>query len=698
MPKTPNGESADKMDKIMLLNIWAKRIKLTQESESTTSSLISAGMGKPTFPINPWLIQTAKLYWRRLEIENKEGKKPVVDYGHPQGELAPRGIVSAAMGLWYGINFTADDVLFTVGGAGSLANIFKMIKQENPSGKIVTPFPHYTLYAGDPDDPNPLHPINVMEEPGYRLTASALRKSLAKLDAKGEVPSAFLFCNPNNPLGTITSAEEWEDIAIILRLYPNVPIVFDEAYAEMSFTKNPPPALSHIASDLADRIIILRSGTKGLSAAGERFAVTITKNQQYMSKLLADNISQCGHAPISSQYIYSQALLYLHTSEGKKYMEESTDYYKQKVKFIEEKLKHIGAQLPDPKHSVEGTFYVLADLSDLIGTKLNSQVAQILDSNNTTIQTDEEIIYSLLLEDNLMLAPLSYFGIEPSKGIVRITCSGEEKELEKIIEKIDTRLQAARAMKAQMLIAKIQAYYAKLGQKPDKHEEFVSLINHITNCSNEIREILNLKPKSDFMKELNRFLYPELFLLHLANSSNSELAHATSTCQTNIYTHFESLNSKQLKQINQELEVLIQQISVFYKRAYEMEDSAKLIMQAFREHKARVGYRNVTDFINNAWDSWLSENMPRAKSRLYNDPSIYRVEYLDWMKYLNSITYRPTNSNRKDQIQNEGVTSLISSATYPEANISRFPHFSRLYIEDSLKSVVDDRLAFKPVS
>ena len=45
---TPNNESGDKTDKIMLLAMWTETLR----QEGLVKSIIAAGMGRPTYPVN----------------------------------------------------------------------------------------------------------------------------------------------------------------------------------------------------------------------------------------------------------------------------------------------------------------------------------------------------------------------------------------------------------------------------------------------------------------------------------------------------------------------------------------------------------------------------------------------------------------------------------------------------------------------
>src|SRR5260221_4196527 len=128
-------------------------------------------------------------------------------------------MMAKALTRWYEqkITINPEHILFTVGGAGGIHTIFTVINKNNPGKKIIAPFPNYSLYATSAEKTK-LHPIYVMRESAYRLTANALQKSI-NLATKGlkdktvpkngesnktidisEYVSAFLFNDPNNPL------------------------------------------------------------------------------------------------------------------------------------------------------------------------------------------------------------------------------------------------------------------------------------------------------------------------------------------------------------------------------------------------------------------------------------------------------------------------------------------------------------------
>lgn len=484
----PNGLPANNIDRTMLLALWVKHLK------SQGKEIIFAGMGNPTFPINHDIGSEEIKYWNDKQQQAAQARDALsemhrvkdnddaeasalrdkvaeidctVPYGHPQGQEASRDKIAGALNNWYGIKTAkAKDIILPVGGAAGLYAIFDFINEKkDPKGVIVTPVPFYGLYKGNKQQ-NRLHPIHVMKEPGYKLTAKALKESIAEAKRQNLPINAFLFNDPSNPLGTVTDRSEWEKIAAVLREFlaqekdlpddKKTPIILDEAYAEMGITKKP-ISLVTVAPDLAKHIIVMRSATKGLSAAGERMALVYSENEYFINECLTPGVNIYGHAPISAQVSFAAGLHGLNKSK----LEEMALYYGPKLKLVNKRAREMGVNMPDESYVPEGTFYIVLDLSDLIGQPLNEKAKQAV-GNKATIQTNEDICYHLLFENNIMIGPASYSGLDPKSGFVRVTCSGGEAQLNKIMDGIHAQIIKAREAKRIKLLDQLSKARATL--------------------------------------------------------------------------------------------------------------------------------------------------------------------------------------------------------------------------------------------
>lgn len=474
--RTPHGQSADKLEKVMLLALWANALNEERSEKDNTLSnkFIFAGLGKPTYPINPQTVMSYLNYWEKLrdasikwhECPYKLDDNAAINYGDPRGDKGPRGIMANVMSQWYESEVTPNQIIFTVGGIAGLRAIFDTFNahfSDTPFYRIITPFPHYSAYSHN--SLHRLHPIEVMNEPGYKVTAHALEESIKKAYKLAEidhgVPKAVLFCNPSNPLGNIIDEHELIKIAEILRQYTDLLIVFDEAYAEMSFVKM--ASFIQKAPDLKSRVIILRSATKALSAAGERMAILIVFNEELLNEILNKNISYFIHAPRSAQIAYAETMK--HFTEQDK--ERLIQYYSSKIDIVRKRLHTMGAELPDPSYIIEASFYIIADFSDLFGLELPDEYKRVSESTGF-ITTGEELAYYLMFNDNVMISPLSYFGLPDDSGLIRITCSANDEELRELMDRLENRLTYARLLKKDKLINQINHLLPEL-KIIDKH-------------------------------------------------------------------------------------------------------------------------------------------------------------------------------------------------------------------------------------
>lgn len=454
MLRKPSGTPAGDLDRLMLLNIWAHTLK--RQKESGRDKMLFAGLGKPSYLLNEDLVSAEMHYWQDLNQHIVETKKNIaqeglsehekcekivkastaIDYLLPAGDDEARALMAKAMSKWYEAEPAVDpsDIIFTVGGASAIHLLCRLLHTLNPHGKIFTPSPYYSLYH-NPGHHNRFYFIDLMKEPGLRLTAAAVEKGLSKAlqHASGKkCPiSGILFCDPNNPMGYVVGEHEWKLIAEVLKKTPkNIPIILDEAYAEMVFGSNH-VSLFTAAPELRQRLIIFRSATKGCSASGERMAAVICFNTKWREELINETVLSYAHAPKSLQIAFAKAM----QAFTKKKREEMSRFYRIQVEYVFEELQKMNLHIPNPGYHIEGTFYVLANLGAFIGLEIPVEAKKAL-GHKGKIKTDEDICYTLLFNEGIMLAPFSYFGGDPRLGYVRITCCGGLDMLKELLNRL----------------------------------------------------------------------------------------------------------------------------------------------------------------------------------------------------------------------------------------------------------------------
>jgi aspartate aminotransferase/aminotransferase len=596
----PNKQPAKNTDRVMVLALWAQALGIE----------LRAGMGRPTFPISKRVASGAARAWSNLAFESErlrtrlngheqpqEVRQSVIDasavvgYGDPQGDLPARAQMANALSSWYNIPFSSDDIMFTTGGAGALHCVFEYLRRKTPHGRILTPFPHYSLYGAN----NNLFPIDVMKNKGYELTQQSVRKSIQAAREQQAIDhrpiSGFIFCYPNNPLGTVVTKQGWEGIAEELRKVPEALIVLDEAYAEMDFSGKGTSLLT-VAPDLHDRVVLMRSATKALSAAGERMAILACKSPALLSHFLEIGIDTTGHASRTSQAAFADALDSFDHHEQKALV----NFYKPQVDYATARIKAIGAQMPDQHYKTSGTFYVLADLSDLLGEAMSDAAKGAFSDPSCTISTDEEIVYSLMTDNKIMVAPLSYYGLDNKKGFIRITCSPGERDLGEIINILEFRLTRARE---KIIYDKIRAVKILFNSFPTPSEKVNNLYREFLEVSSDC--MCATSPKGNMSTALRykeaiaklNALYTRM--LAMANADNHPVR---DMCATKI-------------------------------------------QRAWKTHKTKASAQ-VT--IQAAWANYINKSFSgqAAKENLAKQTPVQRGEFKMWLKELNNVPLTST--------------------------------------------------------
>ena len=520
-PVAPNGLPIGNKDPIMVLGKWATFL------EGQGRRIIRAGMGNPSYPLNPNLLSNIRdeleeerdralgtRVFLKAEgindtdrINNIAELNAVLDYADPQGTSSARTAAAKALSKWYGAPITKENILFTTGGAGGLYDIFIMLNEKCPQGRIVTPFPHYSLYATIGSRMNNLHPIHVMQENGYRLTAKALRASIEDAKKKamkdGHPISAFLFCDPNNPLGTVISEQEWIEIAEVLREaikeFPGVPIIIDAAYAGMVFPPHQPASLLKVADEeLRKNILLLHSGTKTASASGLRGAVVVAFDKTLLTRIEQTNIDTTGHSVTIIQEAVAKSFDTINDAQERQYFVE---HYQPQVELVYKRFNAMKAAMPNPAYKPQGTFYVLGDFSDFLGTELCEE-AQAVVGKKPFITSDEDLCYDLLFRDGVMIAPMEYYGLDGSKkAYMRVTCSGGIKVLNELMDILAARLLEARKTKIDSLLKENKELLTKLNTTNAPADE-ISVIQRIIEDIEALKfDIIDVDAKAAAAKQ-----------------------------------------------------------------------------------------------------------------------------------------------------------------------------------------------------
>lgn len=168
----------------------------------------------------------------------------------------------------------SGDQLAVLSGAGSVLELLFHALADEGEGVLV-PTPSYAGFWADLETRDGLRivPVHTSSADGFRLTRDRLERALAEAPCRIR---ALLFTTPNNPLGTVSSRAEIEEIVAFGREH-SLHIVFDEIYALSVFGERPFTSVASVA-DLAGDIHIVWAFSKDFAMSGLRCGVLVSGN------------------------------------------------------------------------------------------------------------------------------------------------------------------------------------------------------------------------------------------------------------------------------------------------------------------------------------------------------------------------------------------------------------------------------------
>lgn len=177
-----------------------------------------------------------------------------------------------------GLDVRDEQIFATTGGSEAL--LFVMAAIADPGDELLVFEPFYTNYNGFAAMLGVRTvPVTTRTEDGYHLPSSA--EIAAAIGARTR---AILLCSPNNPTGTVYSAEELQRVAELCREH-GLYLVSDEVYREFTYDGR-----KHVSAweleGIDDHVILTDSLSKRVSMCGARVGWVATRNQEIRGALM----------------------------------------------------------------------------------------------------------------------------------------------------------------------------------------------------------------------------------------------------------------------------------------------------------------------------------------------------------------------------------------------------------------------------
>ena len=371
-------------------NIKPSGIRKFFDIVSERKDVISLGVGEPDF-ITPWEIRDAGI---------QALKKGYTQYTSNKGLPELRKEISLYLKDFFGVEFSADDTVITVGASEAIDLALRATVNEGD--EVLIPDPSYVSYRPCVEL-NGGVPVSVpcSGDDGFKLTAENLESVIT------DKTKILIFPYPNNPTGGIMEKEYIEKIIPVI-LKHDLLVISDEIYAELTYGKRHVSIASF--DEMKDRVIYIGGFSKAFAMTGWRIGFACAP-KEILATMLKIHQYAIICAPIFSQYAALGGLKN-GRENGFASVKEMCAEYDRRRRFMLRTFTEMGLKCFEPK----GSFYIFPSVKE-------------------TGMTGEEFATALLEKKKVAVVPGDAFG-EFGKYYVRCSYAYSMKNLAVATERI----------------------------------------------------------------------------------------------------------------------------------------------------------------------------------------------------------------------------------------------------------------------
>lgn len=340
--------------------------------------ILDLTVGEPDFD-TPEHIKRAAI----AAIEAGETKYTPVN-GTPRLRQAIRGSLRRTHGTEY------SDAEITVGGGGKQVIFLALMATVDAGDEVLIPAPYWVSYPDmvRANDGTPVI-VETSAESGYKVTGADLESAIT------ERTTWLILNSPGNPSGAIHTEHELAAIADVLRRHPQISVLSDEIYSEISFTGTPAPSLAAVAPDLRHRVLVVSGVSKSYAMTGWRLGYAA--GDPALIGAINTLQSQTSSCPSSISQAAAAAAL-----EGPQdFITQSVPVYRERRDAAIRGLAEIDGLTPLVP---DGAFYLYVDCAGLIGRTTQA---------GTVLENDQDVTLYLLDEAGVAVIQGSAYGRSP---------------------------------------------------------------------------------------------------------------------------------------------------------------------------------------------------------------------------------------------------------------------------------------------
>ena len=214
--------------------------------------------GEPDFDTDPEVCAAA-----HTAIDDGETKYTEVD-----GSAAMKDAIRLKFQRDGHPEYTDKQIVVGNGAKPLLSNIFMALL--NPGDDVIIPTPCWTSHPGMVQVLGAtVIPVACTPDADYRPRPADLQAAIT------DKTRLLILCSPSNPTGAVLDEADLRAIADVMADHPDVWIVSDEIYSDITFDSRTHTSLAVIAPQLADRIITINGVSKGYAMTGWRIGYAV---------------------------------------------------------------------------------------------------------------------------------------------------------------------------------------------------------------------------------------------------------------------------------------------------------------------------------------------------------------------------------------------------------------------------------------
>ena len=303
-----------------------------------------------------------------------------------------------------GFDFTAEQVLVSVGGKQAIYNLCQTLLNEGD--EVIIPAPYWVSY---PDivklaDATPVIVEGDISQ-SFKITADQLAQAIT------DKTRLFIINSPSNPSGKAYTKAELKSLGDVLVKHPNIVVMTDDIYEHIVWAEEGFNNILNVCPELKDQTVVINGVSKAYSMTGWR--IGYSGGPADLIKGMKKNQSQSTSNPTSIAQYAAQAAL-----EGdQSFLNEMCDVFKQRHDYVYETLNAMNGVKVLPS---DGTFYSFPSFQAVI-------------DRMEGIEDDVQLAQLLLEKADVALVPGSAFGLS---GYLRLSFATDMDSLKKALTRI----------------------------------------------------------------------------------------------------------------------------------------------------------------------------------------------------------------------------------------------------------------------